>query len=55
MFNLFKKQKKSSTCCGVKIEEIKDEKQPCCDMKVEEETKCKDEATKKLETSSNES
>jgi hypothetical protein len=30
MFNIFRKNGKSSNCCNVKIEEVKEEKDDCC-------------------------
>lgn len=37
MFNLFKKADKGSTCCNVKIEEVKEEKAECCEESEQQE------------------
>lgn len=37
IFNLFKKKtNKNEACCGVQIEEVKEEKSSCCNVKIEE-------------------
>lgn len=36
MFNWLKKSNKKQDCCGVQIEEVKEEKSSCCNVKIEE-------------------
>ncbi|CEG29725.1 hypothetical protein [Bacillus sp. B-jedd] len=48
MFNLFKKAKKGSSCCNVKIEEvkeIKEDEQDCC-VNLEKKDCCSEDTNK---------
>lgn len=33
---LWFKKESASSCCDIRIEEVKEEKSPCCDVKIEE-------------------